>query len=84
VVKSKKVKKLRKIDESKKKEAEKVEVETRVETLENEIRELDLAMADSRLHYEELNKLYSRKEELIKELDVVMELWLNFNNQRQE
>jgi len=30
--------------------------------------------------YEELNKLYCRKEELSKELDEVMELWLSFTN----
>jgi len=80
VVKSEKIKKPRNIDESKNKEAEKAKVLTRVDILENEIREIDLAMADSRLHYEELNKLYSRKEELSKELDGAMELWLNFIN----
>ncbi|MBZ9685527.1 ABC-F type ribosomal protection protein [Clostridium estertheticum] len=80
VVKSEKVKKPRNIDESKNKEVEKAKALTRVEILEDEIREIDLAMADSRLHYEELNKLYSRKEELCKEQDGVMELWLNFNN----
>jgi len=80
VVKSEKVKKSRSVDESKNKEAEKAKALTRVEILQSEIREVDLAMADSRLHYEELNKLYSRKEELCKEQDGVMELWLNFNN----
>lgn len=79
VVKSEKVKKLRNIDESKKKEAEKAKALTKATSLENEIRELDLSMADPRLHYEELNELYSRKEELCKEQDRVMELWLNFN-----
>ena len=58
MVKSEKVKKPRNIDESKKKEAEKAKALTRIESLENEIKEIDLAMADSRLHYEELNKLY--------------------------
>jgi len=80
VVKSEKVKKPRNIEETKNKEAEKAQALTQVEILENEIREIDLAMADSRLHYEELNKLYSRKEELSKEQDGVMELWLSFNN----
>ena len=77
VVKSEKVKKSRNIDESKNKEAEKAKALNRATSLENEIKEIDLAMADSRLHYEELNKLYSRKEELSKEHDGVMELWLS-------
>lgn len=80
VVKSEKVKKPRNIDESKKMEAEKAKIETKATNLDNEIKEIDLAMAYSKVHYEELNKLYSRKEELSKELDGVMELWLNFNN----
>ncbi|HCQ91108.1 MAG TPA: ABC transporter ATP-binding protein, partial [Clostridium sp.] len=61
VIKAEKIKKSRNIDESKKKEAEKAKAEKRVESLENEIRELDLAMSNSLLGYEELNKLYCRK-----------------------
>jgi ATP-binding cassette, subfamily F, member 3 len=80
VVKAEKVKKPKNIDESKSKEAEKVKVETRLESLENEIKEIDLAMAASGLDYEELNKLYLKKEGLSKELDAVMELWLSFSN----
>jgi ATP-binding cassette, subfamily F, member 3 len=79
-VKSEKVKKPKNVDESKKKEAEKAKIETRVESLENEIREIDLAMAAEKLEYEELNKLYCRKDDLSKELDAIMELWLNFNH----
>ncbi|ARC86100.1 miro-like family protein [Clostridium argentinense CDC 2741] len=80
VIKAEKNKKPRNIDESKKKEAEKAKAEKRVESLENEIRELDLAMSNSLLDYEELNKLYCRKEELNKELDIVMEAWLSLEN----
>jgi hypothetical protein len=80
VAKSEKIKKPKNIDENKKKEAEQAKVETRVENLENEIKELDLAMAATQLEYEELNKLYCRKDDLSKELDAVMELWLSFNN----
>lgn len=80
VIKAEKIKKPRNIDESKKKEAEKAKAEKRVESLENEIRELDLAMSNSLLDYEELNKLYCRKEELNKELDIVMEAWLSLEN----
>lgn len=80
VLKIKKVKKQRNIDESKKKETEIAKTETMVENLENGIREIDLAMTDSSLHYDELNKLYSKKEELREELDEVMEEWLSLNS----
>ena len=74
---SKKVKKPTNIDETKKKEAEKAKIETRIENLEREIQEIDLAMADNKLGYEELNRLYCKKEDLSKELDAVMELWVS-------
>jgi ATP-binding cassette subfamily F protein 3 len=77
---SEKVKKPKIIDENKKKESENAKTETKVTSLENEIREIDLAMVESSLHYEELNKLYYRKEELSKELDGAVELWLDINN----
>jgi hypothetical protein len=64
----------------KKKEAEKVKLEARIESLENEIRELDLAMAAGELGYEELNKLYCRKDDLSKDLEAAMEIWLSFNS----
>jgi ATPase subunit of ABC transporter with duplicated ATPase domains len=75
---SKKIKKPTNIDEIKKKEAEKAKVQARIENLEREIQEIDLAMADAEIHYEELSKLYSRKEELNKEFDGVMGVWLSF------
>lgn len=77
VIKFEKAKKSRTINESKKRELEKDKALTLVTSLENKINEIDLLMADSRLHYEELNKLYLMKEELKRELDGVMELWLN-------
>ena len=83
VVKSEKVKKPRNIDENKKKEAEKAKVLISVESLENEIKEIEMAMADSKLHYEELNKLYSRREELSKELDEVMDMWLSYTDEKE-
>jgi ATPase subunit of ABC transporter with duplicated ATPase domains len=79
VAKNEKNKKAINIDESKSKEAEETKIEKRVESLENEIREIDSAMAVSALDYEELNKLYCRKDDLYKELDAVMELWLSFD-----
>ncbi|WP_411167797.1 ribosomal protection-like ABC-F family protein [Clostridium sp. MB05] len=78
--KGKKAKKQTNFDEDKKKEAEKVKVEKKVEALEGEIEEVDLAMADSNIHYNELNKLYAKKEGLIEELDAVMEIWLSLNS----
>jgi ATP-binding cassette, subfamily F, member 3 len=80
VEKTEKVKKPKDIDESKKKEAEKAKALIKIESLENQIEEIDLAMADIALGYEELNKLFCRKEDLGKELEVVMELWLSFNS----
>lgn len=80
VIKIEKIKKPKNIDESKKLEVEKAKVEARAYNLENEIRELDLAMSSADLDYEELNKLYCKKNDLTKELDNVMELWLSFNN----
>jgi ATP-binding cassette subfamily F protein 3 len=80
VVRNEKVKKSRNTDESKRKEEEKAKSLSKATSLENEIKDIDLAMSESSLHYEELNKLFCRKEELSKELDGVMEVWLSFNN----
>lgn len=77
---NKKIKKQSIKDETKKKEAEKVKIEAKVQSLEKEIEEINLTMADSEIHYEELNRLYSRKEELMEELEKVMEVWLSLNN----
>jgi ATP-binding cassette subfamily F protein 3 len=77
--KNKKAKKQTNVDETNKKEAEKAKVEIRIQNLEREIQELELAMTDSKLHHEELNKLFSRKEELCEEFDGVMEEWLSLN-----
>lgn len=76
--KGEKVKKNRNLDEAKRKETEKTKAELRIEGIEKDIKELDLVMATPGLDYEELNKFFCKKESLIKELDGVMELWLNF------
>jgi ATPase subunit of ABC transporter with duplicated ATPase domains len=80
IIKNEKIKKPRDVDENKKKEADRLKVETRVESLEEEIREIDAAMTNNLLAYEELNRLYCRKDDLSKELDEIMELWLSFNS----
>lgn len=59
-------------------EAEKTKALTKIESLEKEIFELDLVMALTPMDYEELNKLYSKKQDLTTELDSTMELWLGF------
>lgn len=79
-VKVEKVKKTRNIDENKKKEAEKAKAEKIIENLQIEIRGLDLSMSNSLLDYEELNKLYCKKEELNKKLDEAMEIWISLED----
>jgi ATPase subunit of ABC transporter with duplicated ATPase domains len=76
VVKAEKVKKPKNIDENKKRETEKNKAELKILTLENEIKEIDLAMAVKGTDYEELSKLFSRKEILSRELEEIMEYWL--------
>ncbi len=80
VVKAEKVKKPRSIDESKKKEAEKAKALTIVETIEKEIKDIDAAMGEEGVDYEEVNELYLRKEELNKDLERAMELWLGYES----
>ncbi len=52
----------------------------RIENLEKEIKEIELFMASGQMAYEEINNLYCRRNELNKELDTEMEMWLSFNN----
>lgn len=72
----KKVKKPRAVDESKKREAEKVKIERNIASFEEKIATIDLEMNDTARGYEELHKLYCRKEELTKELEKAMEIWV--------
>ncbi|MBM6616623.1 hypothetical protein [Bacillus suaedaesalsae] len=58
-----------------KKEAEKAL--NKIEKLENEIKELDSILSSSNLEYEEIHKLFSRKQELTKELDANLEIWMD-------
>lgn len=79
VVKAEKVKKPKKVDEDKQREVEKARIERIIEGLENEIKDIDVAMTDEKLDYEELNKLYCKKEELSSKRDEAMELWVSLN-----
>ncbi|WP_010096300.1 ribosomal protection-like ABC-F family protein [Ornithinibacillus scapharcae] len=49
----------------------------KIEMLEKEIKELEVAMAEQPLDYVELNELYKRKVELSEELEAATEIWLN-------
>lgn len=77
IVNHEKDKKLRIKTESLNQEELSANALTRIESLENEIKAIDLAMSDDRIEYDELTMLYNKKIELSKELDSVMELWLS-------
>lgn len=79
VIKQEKVKKPKMVDEDKQREVEKAKVERIIEVLENEIKDIDVAMTDDNLDYENLNKLYCKKEELSSKRDEAMELWVSLN-----
>lgn len=51
----------------------------RIESLEKEIKVLDLSMTQDQMDYEELNKLYRRKTLLNEELDSAMEWWMSIS-----
>lgn len=76
----KKIKKPRIVDEGKKREAEKAKVERAIASLEEEIATIDIEMADGGKGYEELHQLYCRKEELSRELEEAMELWVELES----
>lgn len=53
------------------------ELEIAMEQLETIIKELDAAMSEEGIGYEEINRLFCRKEELNRELEALMEAWLS-------
>ncbi|MBH1940428.1 ABC-F family ATP-binding cassette domain-containing protein [Mobilitalea sibirica] len=63
-------------NKSEKKAFQQAKVEERVKAIESEIRELEACMEVSGTDYEELNRLFSRKEALSKELDQLLEEWV--------
>lgn len=69
----KKEKKKKEVDEVKKRESEIKKLEAKIQHLEKELEEVEVTMTNSELHYEELNELFSRKEELSEELESVIE-----------
>ncbi|MFC4802636.1 ribosomal protection-like ABC-F family protein [Neobacillus sp. GCM10023253] len=66
-------------DPAVKQEAVEAKVLTRIQSLEHEISELDAAMGAAALDYEELGRLYERKQALSTELEIVMEKWLDIS-----
>ncbi|MBY0121771.1 ribosomal protection-like ABC-F family protein [Bacillus sp. S/N-304-OC-R1] len=78
VIKTDKVKKQKSQSEETKKEG--ANALARIEILEREISEIDLAMAADFMDYEKLNILYERKLELNSELESIMEVWLGLGN----
>ncbi|SIC49732.1 Uncharacterised protein [Mycobacteroides abscessus subsp. abscessus] len=50
--------------------------EARIQQLEQELKEIDAFMAEAGSDYDRLNLLYGRKEELNKELEEALGLWL--------
>jgi ATP-binding cassette, subfamily F, member 3 len=73
-------KQLKDDDKRKEKEVEESKTLAKIESLEHEIKEIDLAMCVDSIEYEELSKMHDRKVELSKELDSVMDLWLKFSS----
>lgn len=65
------------VEEDKKRELELQKLERRIKELENEIICVEVAMAANPSDYEELDRLYCRKENLNRELEELMELWLS-------
>lgn len=77
IVNSEKVKKQRVNPENVNQEEVKANALARIESLEKEIKAIDISMAQDQLEYEELNKLYCRKTLLSEELDSVLEWWMS-------
>jgi ATP-binding cassette, subfamily F, member 3 len=63
-----------------KKKADEAKTLAKIESLENELREIELAMNADYIDYEELNKLYGRKVELSHKLESVMDFWVSISN----
>ncbi|SFB06358.1 MULTISPECIES: ribosomal protection-like ABC-F family protein [unclassified Bacillus (in: firmicutes)] len=80
IVKAEKAKKQKNNSDVINQEAAKVKALSRIENLENAIKEIDIAMAANQMDHEELNKLYGRKLGLSDELDSVMNDWLNLGS----
>lgn len=61
------------------KEVEAAKLENRIRNIENTLSEIEVLMAAAGTNYEELNRLFEKKETLSKELEEAMELWLSIS-----
>ena len=61
------------------KEVNVAEVESRIRDIEHRLKEIEVSMEAAGTNYEELSRLFSRKEELSKELEEAMEVWLSMS-----
>ncbi len=61
------------------KAAARKKLESDIKSLEDEIHSIDEKMSSEGIEYDELNKLYCRREELKSELDRMMEKWLELH-----
>lgn len=62
--------------EDSKNEMELSKLESAIKSLEEEVREVDKSMSAPGTDYEELSKLYCKREELNRKLDKMIEMWL--------
>ena len=77
IVKESKVKQQKAQSNASNKEKKKVKALTKIEELENEISEIELAMVAEHSDYDLLNNLHTKKLELSDELESVMNLWMS-------
>ncbi|CAM5217023.1 ATPase subunit of ABC transporter with duplicated ATPase domains OS=Ureibacillus acetophenoni OX=614649 GN=SAMN05877842_10896 PE=4 SV=1 [Ureibacillus acetophenoni] len=80
VERKEKQKKVQNNGKTENKEKQKQQALTMIGKLEKEIEEIDLAMMADQSDYESLNKLYAKKEELSKKLELVMEQWVSLED----
>jgi ATP-binding cassette, subfamily F, member 3 len=68
------------VAENRKSEMDLSELESNIKSLEDEVREIDKSMSVPGAGYDELNKLYSKREELNRKLDAMIEVWVSISN----
>ena len=61
------------------KELEAAELESRIRDMEHRLKEIEMSMEAVGTNYDELNRLFEMKEELRKNLEGAMEVWLNLS-----
>lgn len=66
--------------EKRKNEVDLSKLESNIKDIEDEMKEIEKIMAGPLINHDELNKLYCKREELNKQLDKMLEVWLSFSN----